>query len=888
MKKLLATIIAAGAIAATVLGASASENVVYEETFNNETTTLWGWSTENNSVKKYTGYAEFNTSGLGSEAALSKANGVSNAHILSNTIADHYRTNTSINMRKAVEKNMADNVWVYKQETYNTKYNMSYAVCYDSIWVYDSNKNWVKGIDITNSSDVLSNFTDNFIAQASIPYEISVEVEGASAKITVEHSGKSYIYSWIMPGTSSSGPDKMNNIRMSSNSKGFGGYNMVRIDNVKITNIFDNEVIFDDVTAADFSGRTYGSNVQAEDFTNYIWADKQLNLSLKDRSVSTEGTEANTIYYTIPEGAIVDNFYAFTITPQGVQEVVFYGVKNGNKTKLTTSSNVVYVTQWGRHYYMPSDISANEYDGIAVELGGAGGTAGSTLVSMQIEYEIPPEFYPLNASKEEVIIDDDFKVQRWHHEAANLVEFPGWCASFNSKNASDATMKISKIWRMGTDQQIYSATQMLMGVIGDNYRDYTEYNIQKLIKENDVANGGFGLKKTIVNGKYEMAYAVCYDGIYVKDSTGWKKVKDIVNPANLYEDINDFSASVDYFMTVEVKGKEATLAAKYQDEKSGALKTFNYTWEMPATASFNDVRIESYVKDAANGRTMIFTKQTKLINIHADLTIADDAQKKYEGVIYGPNVQLSAISGYSQNKVISLVNYPSGTPTTDDLVAAEQNNYVIYAAPEGGHLTDFYFTRRMANTAQGAIYIDLISDSGETNHHIRLAEKTHYKTNAVYLVPGHVYYYTATDELKQLLAGGEYNKLKIILSFNGGGQVATANSPSLMRASVSYQVPDPYELKDAYFESFDGNVTLYADVTKNLSSAPNFRVFIASYDEKGTLVDAAMSDEITVTTGLVSSPTIKDGATHKAFIWQTDSTGNTTMVPIFPTVTDGE
>ena len=309
---------------------------------------------------------------------------------------------------------------------------------------------------------------------------------------------------------------------------------------------------------------------------------------------------------------------------------------------------------------------------------------------------------------------------------------------------------------------------------------------------------------------------------------------------------------------------------------------------MPATASFNDVRIESYVKDAANGRTMIFTKQTKLINIHADLTIADDAQKKYEGVIYGSNVQLSAISGYSQNKVISLVNYPSGTPTTDDLVAAEQNNYVIYAAPEGGHLTDFYFTRRMANTAQGAIYIDLISDSGETNHHIRLEEKTHYKTNAVYLVPGHVYYYTATDELKQLLAGGEYNKLKIILSFNGGGQVATANSPSLMRASVSYQVPDPYELKDAYFESFDGNVTLYADVTKNLSSVPNFRVFIASYDEKGTLVDTAMSDEITVTTGLVSSPTIKDGATHKAFIWQTDSTGNATMVPIFPTVTDGE
>ena len=59
MKKLLATIIATGAIAATVLGASASENVVYEETFNNETTTLWGWSTENNSVKKYTGYAEF-------------------------------------------------------------------------------------------------------------------------------------------------------------------------------------------------------------------------------------------------------------------------------------------------------------------------------------------------------------------------------------------------------------------------------------------------------------------------------------------------------------------------------------------------------------------------------------------------------------------------------------------------------------------------------------------------------------------------------------------------------------------------------------------------------------------------------------------------------------
>lgn len=889
MKKLLATIIAAGAIAAMSAGVYAGENVVYEESFDSAAETLWGWSTSNNSVKKYNGYAELNTSGLGAEAALSKANGVNYTHTLAGTIADHYRTETSINLNKAVEKNMDDNVWAYKQETYNTKYNMSYAVCYDGIWVYTGEQKWVKGIDITNENDVLSDFSDGkYGSQASIPYNISVEANGAAAKITVTHAEKTYTYSWNMPGAYSYGPDYMNNIRMSSNSKGFAGYNMVKIDDVKIVNIFDNNVMVDNATDMNFANATYGSNIQAESFANYVYSDQLVNLSLKDRSASSEGTEANTIYYTIPEGAIVDNFYASTITPNGLSEVIFYGVKDGNKTKLTTSSNVVYVNAWGRHYYMPENISAYEYDGIAVELT-ANGSAGATLIAMQIEYEVLPEFYPLKASKEEVLIDDDFKTQKWHHENANYVEFNGWSALFNSKNQSNATMRISKLWR----DTMHSATQMLMGLIGDNYKDYTDYNIQKLIKENALSQdgGGFGLKKTIVNGKYEMAYSVCYDGIYVKEANGWKKVKDIQNPENLYQDISDFSASVDYKMSVNVVGSSATLTAKYQDTKGGELKTFTYTWTMPGTDSWNDVKIESYVAKADNGRTMIFVKQAKLTNIHDDITMVDDAQKKYEGVIYGPNIQLSPISGYSQNKVISLINYPTGKPTQEDILAAENNNYVVYSAPEGGYLTDFYFTRRMNSTAQGEIYIDLISDDGVTNEHIRLEKDKDYVIKQIYLVPGHVCYYKPTDALKATLAEGKYNKMKLVLSFNGGNggySQATENSPSLMRVSTSYYVPDPYVLKDASFDAFDGNITLYANVRKNLSSAPNFRVLIASYDETGRLIEAKMSDEITLTTGLVSSPTIKEGASHKAFIWQTDETGNTTMIPIFGAIPDAE
>lgn len=82
---------------------------------------------------------------------------------------------------------------------------------------------------------------------------------------------------------------------------------------------------------------------------------------------------------------------------------------------------------------------------------------------------------------------------------------------------------------------------------------------------------------------------------------------------------------------------------------------------------------------------------------------------------------------------------------------------------------------------------------------------------------------------------------------------------------------------------------LYGEITKNVSSAPNFKLIIASYDADGRLVDAKISDEYKPTKGvatLITSETIKSGVTHKVFLWATDKNGNLTQTPILEEITE--
>lgn len=912
MKKILLTLAAIIAIcAATMTGAFAEESLIYSEDFSDEVQRWWGSSdglttytspsgdtyTNGNYVKHITGGIRLNTCySKNVQPTVTKASysngalGYSVSYLPSSILLDSYKLTTDVTVQKAIAGNVTEGVWAFSQ-TVLSNYKMQYAICYDGIYVLGSDESWTKAEALTHDA-LLTDFStgDDGKQYTSSPtdYSLTVSVKGETATLTAVRGGDTYTCSWRMPAVS--GYNVITDIQMSSKSSATSsGYNTVDVKNIKLYNVSDN-IMYDDATTTSFKNASYGSNVKNYTSTSSEFG-KYTSLTLSD---ATDASGANNmITYTLPENTVLKSFNILASgqavlnsgTARG--EIKFYGVKKGVKTEINATKTTKYINGWPLKYELTDDVSAYEYDSLAIELLSANNYPAK-LISAVIEYEKVPEFYTVKASKEEVLINDECTTQKWFVVNSNTAEHTTYSSDGTKLDSLNITAEMKLTKNDGNNNSKY----LLTGVIRDNYNDYNKYTISKVV-EGVPADDQYGVKKTIVNGKYEMTYAVAYDGIYVKDSAGeWVRAIEITNDPDFYTkdyytDANGVfhdlvGETVTYEISVEVRGKNATMTAKYQTVEGGDYTAKTYSFTMPKTESFNNVTIASKVSDSSKGRNRVWVQTTKLTNLWDNLALVDDAQKKYDFVTYGSNIEVNTIAAdssynYSQVNQIDVIDPAKNTDAT---------NRVTYTAPDG-YLRDFLVTRRLNSTNQGSLYLMLIDSDGLSTY---LAKDTDYTVKVVYLHSGHAYYYRPTDSLKDKLAGGKYEKLVCRLNIDSAdGGTHTERSSAILRTVISYDVPEDYTLGYTEFDTTDGNAVLYGEITKNVSSAPNFKLIIASYDADGRLVDAKISDEYKPTKGvatLITSETIKSGVTHKVFLWATDKNGNLTQTPILEEITE--
>jgi len=900
MKKMLMTIAALIIVClATATGVFAEEALIYSEDFSDDVQRWWGSGDGLNSVSNsdgdsvYTdgvyvthinGAIRLNTCNQANAvSSISKAY-YSNGSIGQNTsflptaiLMDDYKIVTEVNLCKAIAKDVTEGVYTFTQVVLSD-YKMQYAICYNGIWVVNSDGNWVKGVDIVHDS-LLTDFSDEKKnTLAGINYDLTVEVSGANAKITAISGENQYTYSWTMP--TASGYNVITDIQMSAKSNEVSGigYNMVDVSDIEILNVSEG-ILYDDATDTAFENAQYGSNL-----TNYtvkgISYNKTGNIGYSLTDATVKSGENNMITYEMPANSVLKNFHVLAhgqaIQNQGIArgEFKFYGVKDGVKTELSATRSIKYINNWPLKFELADDVLDYEYDALAIELLSTGEYPARAL-SVAIEYEELPEFYTVKPSKEEVLIDDDFKIQRWNYvtpsgAATNHTGYSANGAKFDSLNINvelSLKMKNNPI-----------SKYILTGYIKENYKDYNKYYFTKVV-EDTPENDQYGVKKTIQNGKYEMTYAVAYDGIWVMDTTGWVKAIEITNEEDFYkkETGSEKNENLYYEIWVDVTGSSAKLTAKYQTVEGGDYTTSTYSFTMPETTSFNAVTITSKVSDKTKGRNRVYVQASKLTNICDHLTLVDDAQKKYDFVKYGSNIEINTVStdgslNYSQLKQIDLI---------DPEILKEPENLITYNVPAGGYLKDFCVTRRINNTKQGVLYFALVKADGGT-YYLNVSQDLIEKV--VYLNSGHVYYYMPTDVLKAKLENGEYVKLVCRLNVEGN---VTERSSALLRTSISYDVPVAYELGEVAFDIFDGNAALFGSISKNVASAPNFKLIIASYDDEGHLIETKATQEYKLSKGkdqLLTSQTVKAGASHKVFLWATDADGNLTQNPILPAI----
>lgn len=795
-----------------------------------------------------------------------------NEYLLPNKLAEGFKVETTYFVEHYLQRaTPAEGEYSLKTVATNEEYALVYSLERDGVWVLNSTGAWSKELSLDNAGG---------------EWKIVANVKGNQAELKITYAETDYTVNYTLPTLEVSGEAKNDFyygtkvIDQTKNEAGeptWENYTAYDIRYTKISNVYDNYVLADDMKSAKDFGEY--SNLSVQDINGVA-------LSSTKRLLLTNTSTQGVVRYTVPQSTKIEDFTFVKMQNAANQSTMLFRLidSNGVATDIPNSpSQLDYAALYENREYLPSGfvyyyeandalkemINSGNYVAVEawvwVDQGASADGLFPSLGYAQVQYDymddlLDQENQPVipNYNKD-VVVSDDFtgSALAWHafrigiidkyHDA---IQKQDGKVMFQALGTATISPKLTKSF--GADD-----THVLAKNIRDNYEFDMKFTThQFLTTGTPETTGNLSTFAKVKNGKYVFYVTVERDGVWAYTNNGkWEKI--VNNKMALYKD---------YTLKAIVQGEQVTVYLCYINEFEKS-RIYAGTYQMPVDniedGIWNDVSVGIlYDNQQENNNSLYFLNELSVNNISEKALLVDDSSKDVEWITYDANIERSELGAV----------YGSATHQYD--LIDPQNNGVVTYSPDG-YIRDFEFTRRLGGTYQGDIGLKVYYHDGVEAY---LVKGVDFKEEiGGFYNNGHLYFIVPTDAFKASLEYNNVVKIDVVLNAaTNSNYPANEIYPGLVNARFELdEIPDIVIGEHVWqMNTLKGVTSFMVDFEKTTSGILNVLPILASYDETGALIEVYTSEVQEFrkgdNVGLSAGP-VKTGNTVKAFLWNADT-----------------